>query len=131
MQKHIDNGYELFVKRCADGRGMSVDAIKKVAEGRVWTGATAQGLGLVDELGGLDKALKIAAQKAEVEAYSVVNYPGKTDFFDTLMNEGKTDYIEGKMAETLGEYYDYAKFIRNLKNADRIQARIPFDLRIR
>lgn len=131
MQNYINNGYELFVKRCAEGRGMSVEDIKKVAEGRVWTGATAKELGLVDELGGLDKALEIAAQKAEVETYSVVNYPGKNDFFATLMNAGKTDYIEGKMAETLGEYYDYTKFIRNLKDADRIQARMPFELRIR
>jgi len=131
MQNHINNGYKLFVKRCADGRGMSVEAIEKIAEGRVWTGATAKELGLVDELGGLDKALEIAAQKAEVEAYSVLNYPGKSDIFSKLLDEGKESYIDGKMTETLGEYYNYAKFIRNLKDADRIQARMPFDLRIR
>jgi len=131
MQNHINNGYKLFVKRCADGRGMSVEAIEKIAEGRVWTGTTAKELGLVDELGGLDKALEIAAQKAEVEAYSVLNYPGKSDIFSKLLDEGKESYIDGKMTETLGEYYNYAKFIRNLKDADRIQARMPFDLRIR
>ncbi len=65
MQNYINNGYKLFVQRCADGRGMSVEAIEKIAEGRVWTGAAAKELGLVDELGGLDKALEIAAEKAE------------------------------------------------------------------
>lgn len=131
LQNYINNGYKLFVQRCADGRGMSVEAIEKIAEGRVWTGITAKELGLVDELGGLEKALEIAAQQAEVETYSVINYPGKSDIFTSLLENGKKDYIDGKISETLGEYYDYAKFIQSLKNADRIQARMPFDLRIR
>ena len=130
MQNYINNGYKLFVKRCADGRGMSVEAIEKIAEGRVWTGATAKEIGLVDELGGLDKALEIAAEKAGVEAYSIINYPSQSGFFSSLMNEGKDNYINGKMLETLGESYRYLQFIENLKEMDRIQARMPFDLRI-
>ena len=131
MQNYINNGYKLFVQRCAEGRGMSVEAIEKIAEGRVWTGSMAKELGLVDELGGLDKALEIAAQKAGVENYSVLNYPEMDNVFSTLLNEEKKDYIESQMAETLGEYYDFAKFVRNIKNADRIQARLPFELQIR
>ena len=130
MQKYINNGYELFVKRCADGRGMTVEAIKKIAEGRVWTGAKAKELGLVDELGGLDRALEIAAQKADIEAYSVINYPNEENAFAALLNKSKDNYINEKMAETLGENYNYILFINNLKEADRIQARMPFDLRI-
>ncbi len=130
MQNYINNGYKLFVKRCADGRGMSVEAIEKIAEGRVWTGATAKELGLVDELGGLDKAIEIAAQKAEVEAYSLLTYPSKKSFFSSLMNEGKNNYIEGQLMETLGESYSSIKFIQSVKDMDRIQARMPFDLRI-
>ena len=130
MQNYINNGYKLFVKRCADGRGMSVGTIEKIAEGRVWTGATAKELGLVDELGGLNKAIEIAAQKAEVEAYSLLTYPSKESFFSSLMNEGKSNYIEGQLMETLGEAYPSIKFIQNVKDMDRIQARMPFDLRI-
>ena len=130
MQNYINNGYKLFVKRCADGRGMGVEAIEKIAEGRVWTGATAKELGLVDELGGLDKAIEIAAQKAEVEAYSLLTYPSKESFFSSLMNEGKNNYIEGQLMETLGESYSSIKFIQSVKDMDRIQARMPFDLRI-
>ena len=130
MQNYINNGYKLFVKRCADGRGMSTEAIEKIAEGRVWTGEAAKELGLVDELGGLDRALEIAAQKVGIEAYSVVNYPAKESFFSTLLDEGKNDYIETKMSESLGEYFHYVKFIQNLKDTDRIQTRMPFDPRI-
>lgn len=131
MQKYINNGYELFVKRCADGRGMSVEDIKKIAEGRVWTGAAAKELGLVDELGGLDRAVEIAAQKVGIDTYSIVNYPGKSSVFSSFLNEGKDNYIAGKMNESIGECYNYLKLIQNLKDADRIQARMPFDLRIR
>lgn len=131
MQNYINNGYKLFVQRCADGRGMSVEAIEKIAEGRVWTGVAAKELGLVDELGGLDKALEIAAEKAEVEAYSIINYPSESGFFSSLMDEGKDDYINGKLTEAWGESYHYLQFVKNLKDMDRIQARLPFDLRIR
>ena len=131
MQNHINNGYKLFVKRCADGRGMTTEAIEKIAEGRVWTGATAKELGLVDELGGLDKAIEIAVQKAEVENYSIINYPSKGNVFSSILEQGKDDYINGQMKETLGEYYHYLQFVQNLKEADRIQARMPFDIRIK
>ena len=131
MQNFINQGYKLFVQRCADGRGMSVEAIEKIAEGRVWTGATAKELGLVDELGGLDKAIDIAAEKAGVEAYSIINYPSQSGFFSTLMDEGKDNYINGKMMDALGESYHYLRFVESLKDMDRIQARMPFDLRIR
>lgn len=130
MQNMVNNGYKLFVKRCADGRGMTTEAIEKIAEGRVWTGKDAKELGLVDELGGLDKALEIAAEKAGVEEYSIISYPAQASIFSSLMGSAKKDYIEGKMSETLGEYYQYLKFLENIKKTDRIQARIPFDLRI-
>ena len=130
MQNYINNGYKLFVERCAEGRGMSVEDIQKIAEGRVWTGATAKELGLVDELGGLDKAIEIASQKADLEAYSIINYPAQGSFFDTLLKEGKENYIQGKIEESLGEYYHSVKFLQNIKNMDRIQARMPFDLQI-
>ena len=130
MQNNINNGYELFVKRCADGRGMSTEAIKKIAEGRVWTGAAAKELGLVDELGGLDKALEIAVQKAGVESYSVINFPSPENPIFSLLNKSKEDYIQGQISSSMGEYYDYIQFIQHIKDMDHIQARMPFTLNI-
>ena len=110
---------------------MSTEAIKKIAEGRVWTGEAAKELGLVDELGGLDKALEIAAQKAEVDSYSVIHYPDPENNILSLLKKGKEDYIQGQISKTMGEYYDYIKFIQNIKDMDHIQARMPFTLNIR
>ena len=72
LQMMITEGYDTFVSRCAEGRHMTKEAIEKIAEGRVWTGETAKELGLVDELGGIDKALDIAVAKAGIEGYTVV-----------------------------------------------------------
>ena len=130
IQDHVNRGYQLFLKRCADGRDMDIESLEKIAEGRVWTGADAKELGLVDELGGLDKALSIAAQEAGLFAYDTIHLPLKDDLFTVLMNEFQQGYIGSKFLESLGNHYDYARFLRGLKHADRIQARMPFDLHI-
>ncbi|WP_455674570.1 signal peptide peptidase SppA [Phocaeicola sp.] len=131
LQNYVNNGYKLFVQRCAEGRGMTTEAIEKIAEGRVWTGAMAKELGLVDELGGINKALSIAAERAEVDAYTIIGYPAKESFFTTLLDDKKSDYINGQLKETLGEYYGSLKLLQNVKDADRIQARLPFELNIK
>ncbi|MBR5592899.1 MAG: signal peptide peptidase SppA [Bacteroidaceae bacterium] len=131
LQNHINNGYALFLKRCADGRGVAVDDIAKIAEGRVWTGSKAKEIGLVDELGDLDKAVAIAAQKAGLADYSVKAYPAEKGILEKLMDTKKEDYMETMARETLGGYYNSIKFLRNIGNCDRIQARLPFELNIK
>ena len=130
IQDNVNRGYQLFVKRCADGRGMDIEALEEIAEGRIWTGITAKKLGLVDELGGLDKALSIAAEKAGLVAYNTVHLPRKDDLFTILMNEFQQGYIGCKILGSLDNHYDYVQFLRSLKHTDRIQARMPFDLYI-
>jgi protease-4 len=88
IQNHINRGYELFISRCAEGRNTSNDEIKLVAEGRVWTGADALELGLVDVLGGLDDAIAIAATKAGLtDNYAVAEYPKQKDAFTQLLED--------------------------------------------
>ncbi len=130
LQNYVNNGYALFLKRCADGRGVTVEEIAKIAEGRVWTGSKAKEIGLVDELGDLDKAVAIAAQKAGLARYCVKAYPEEKPFVEKLMDTNKEDYMETMARETFGGYYNSIKFIRNIGNCDRIQARLPFELNI-
>ena len=88
LQNYINRGYELFISRCAEGRGVSGDEIKTVAEGRVWTGADALSLGLVDVLGGLDEAIAIAATKANLtDNYAVAEYPKQKDALTQLLED--------------------------------------------
>ena len=130
LQNYVNNGYALFLKRCADGRGVAVEDIAKIAEGRVWTGSKAKEIGLVDELGDLDKAVEIAAQKAGLADYSVKAYPEEKPFVEKLLDTNKEDYMETMARETFGGYYNSVKFLRNIGNCDRIQARLPFELNI-
>lgn len=132
MQMYVNNGYDLFLTRCSEGRGISKEELDKIAQGRVWTGSTAKELGLVDELGGLDKALEIAIAKADVDAYTVMSYPGKESIFETLMNTRPDNYIKARILKSsMGELYQQFNLLENFNKCDRIQARIPFELNIR
>jgi len=130
LQMMITEGYDTFVTRCAEGRHMTKEAIEKIAEGRVWTGETAKELGLVDELGGIDKALDIAVAKVGIEGY--VSYPEKQDFLSSLLDTKPTNYVESQLLKSkLGEYYQQFGLLKNLQEQSMIQARIPFELNIK
>ena len=132
LQMYINQGYDLFVSRCAEGRKMSKNEIEKIAEGRVWTGEAAKKIGLVDLLGGIDKALEIAVKKAKVEGYTVVGYPDRKNVLQELLNSKPGNYIESRMLKSqLGDYYNGFSMLKNLEKADFMQARVPFELNIK
>lgn len=128
MQANIERGYELFVSRCAVGRGMTPEAIKKVAEGRVWTGEQALGLGLVDKLGYIDDAIEVAANMAGISEYSVVSYPEKKDPFTSLMEElsgGAQSMMQNRSMEARFE-----NMLQDLQRSCGAQALMPYTLDI-
>ena len=132
IQMMINEGYDTFLTRCADGRKMSKQAIGKIAEGRVWTGEKAKKIGLVDELGGIEKAIEIAAKKAKVKDYTVLSYPEKEEFFEALFKEKPTHYIESRLIESnFGEFYKGFSMIKDVQKLDYVQARVPFDINIK
>ena len=130
MQQMVNQGYALFTKRCAEGRHIPLEELCKIAEGRVWTGSMAKELKLVDELGGLDTAIQLAAQLSKVKDYNLQTYPAKEDFLTQLLNTRTDRYIHSQLQETFGEYYRGFDWIHHLGQSDRLQARLPFNLRI-
>lgn len=131
MQNYVNRGYELFVKRCAEGRKKTIDQIKTIAEGRVWTGEDALKIGLVDKMGGLEDAILLAASKAKLKAYEVDEYPEKETFEQKFMKNLGQDIETSFLKSQLGEQYESFKQISNLKKLQGIQARLPFDIMIR
>jgi len=128
LQHYVNDGYELFVKRCADGRDMTTDQIKAIAEGRVWTGEEAIKNGLVDVLGGIDEAIAIAAEKAGLEAYQIREYPAKEDFATKLM-KSMTSELETKwMKAYLGEQYQAVRYLKEAREMQGIQARMEYEV---
>jgi len=88
IQQNIENGYEAFLNRVAEGRGMTRDEVHEVAQGRVYTGVAAYEAGLVDVVGDLERAIEIAAEMAEIEEYTLDIYPKRRDLFETLFSSG-------------------------------------------
>ncbi|MBP5381130.1 MAG: signal peptide peptidase SppA [Bacteroidaceae bacterium] len=127
MQAMIERGYETFVGRVALGRKMSTENVKAIAEGRVWTGEQALGIKLVDKLGNLNDAIKAAAKLAKVEKYSIVNYPEPTPWYQSILSNSKSGYLDAELRDILGEYYTTFSLLRNIKQQDRLQMRLPFE----
>ncbi len=127
MQSMVERGYETFTGRVALGRKMDIAKVKEIAEGRVWTGEQAKGLGLVDQIGNLEAAVKSAAKLAKVEKYNTVNYPEPEPWFQSLLNDKKSGYLDAEMRNMLGEYYTTFSLLRTINTQDRIQARLPFE----
>ena len=128
MQNYVNRGYELFVKRCAEGRKMKPEQIKAIAEGRVWTGDDALKIGLVDKIGGLNDAVKLAVAKAKLTTYNITEYPEKEDFATKFMKNFSKDIETRLLKSQLGDQYNAFQQIKNLGKINGIQARMSYDL---
>ncbi len=131
LNRYIERGYDLFRSRVAEGRKMSVDEVEKIAQGHVWLGQDALKIKLVDALGGLDDAIKKAAELAKIEEYHSVAYPEPEGWETQLLNKfNDNNYIEAQARLVLGEYYEPFMLLRTMDKQNAIQARIPFYLRV-
>ena len=132
LQGAITRGYHLFRQRVADGRKMTVDQVEQIAQGHVFTGEDALKIKLVDELGGLNKAVAKAAALAKTNSYYTQGYPAPREFFDQLLQESTDNgsYLDGKLKTSLGTLYEPMKMVNNITTMDRIQARMPWWLNI-
>jgi len=132
IQSSVEDGYETFISRVAEGRGMHPDSVRKVASGRVWTGTQAKARGLVDVLGGLDTAVGIAAAKIKAgDDYRVVYYPEKKQWFEELILTF-SDQVQARMLQSqLGEHYPLYQKIQGLKHYQGVQVRMPQEVVIK
>ncbi|MEO7175741.1 MAG: signal peptide peptidase SppA, partial [Saprospiraceae bacterium] len=137
IQSWIDNTYERFLDHVSKGRKMTRDQVHEIAQGRIWTGDKAVQLGLVDRLGTLDDAIKIAAKMAKVDKYRVSEYPRPKNQIMQIMEElmGKSDEeddVKSKLIQsTFKEYASMYNFLRDVQKMQGPQARLPFYLEIK
>ncbi len=130
LQEMVVKTYNDFTNRVAEGRGLTQAYVDSIGQGRVWAGADAIGLGLIDQLGDLEDAIAYAAQKAELgNDYKVTEWPKQKDFFTRMMESmNASDKLDAAMKQKLGAYYDYLQGLENLQKSTGIQARLPFDM---
>jgi len=123
LQAYVERGYDIFLTRCADGRGKTKEEIDAIGQGRVWTGNQALELGLVDAIGGIDLAVKEAAALAEIENYSINERPAKKDFFLELLENSTENVSEKFWMGIIGkEVYQQKQMLNAWRNYDVRQA---------
>lgn len=128
MQEHTERVYDIFLQRCANGRGLSIDSVKSLAEGRVWSGQSAYELGLVDRLGTLDDAIQLASEKAGLSDYTLDFYPKKKDFITELSD--MFEISQKKLGLGIVFPKESATF-EQIRQIDRYQALMPIRFEIR
>lgn len=130
LESYIDRGYKLFRQRVADGRRLKVDQVEQVAQGHVWLGQDALKIGLVDQLGGVEVALRKAAQLAKLTQWHSSAYPMLPDYLSQLLDlpgAARGNYLDEQMRQSLGAYYEPFALIRDLQAQNPLQARLPFE----
>ena len=130
IQKNLDEYYEIFTTKAAEGRDVAHAEIQKVASGRVWTGEQAQDRQLVDVLGGFDDAVKIAAESAGVsDDYKVRFYPAPKNFLEELLANFEENTEARAMKQQLGDMHYWYKHVQKIRQYQGAQARMPFELK--
>jgi protease-4 len=131
LQRQIDKVYDVFVKRVADGRQLTTSYVDSIAEGRIWSGVDALHLNLVDTLGGIDVAIKKAAQLANISDYAISERPIMKDFFTEFLEAFVDNSISMKMKKSnLYQTYTYFQFVESALELKGVQARIPYIIEV-
>jgi signal peptide peptidase sppA, 67K type len=131
LQRYINNGYELFTKRCAEGRNMNIDSLKAIAEGRIYSGTDAMRLGLVDEMGGLEEAIAFAAKKANISDYTLKYYPSVKSLIEQISDIFSTSVAERIVKSQLGENYLIFRAIQKAQTTTGIRAMMPYEITVK
>jgi protease-4 len=135
IQGYVDRFYDTFKSRVAEGRHLTVAQVDSIGQGRVWTGTAAKSIGLVDEIGGLEVAIKGAAELAHLEEgeYRTRDYPEQEDLLKELMkslNGGAKTWVREEAFGADVELVQQFEAVRKARGMMGVQARMPFDLRV-
>ena len=128
IQAEIERIYDNFISRVAEGRKMSKADVDSIAQGRVWTGADAKRLKLVDEFGGLDRAIELAAQKAKLDNYRIMELPFVKDPLEKILDKIGGKSKDAAIESVLGESYKYYKQVERVQNMRNYQTRMPYEI---
>jgi protease-4 len=136
MQQTTDNIYEKFLQRVAEGRGMSRDSVHAIAQGRIWVGNRAREIGLVDEIGNLNRSIELAAELAGLKSYRTSEFPYQKEpiqeLLDQLTGQNDDDAVRASIIKKeMGEYYPYYNKVKEIINTKGVQARLPVVIEFR
>ncbi len=130
IQYSVEEIYETFISHVAEGRDMTKEEVDAIGQGRVWSGTNAIDIGLIDGFGGLEDAIVLAAEAANLDKYRIVDYPKLKDPFQQLLEDLQGNVKTSILKQELGTEYKYYESLKNITEQQGIQARIPYEIDI-
>lgn len=130
IQKWVEDVYSDFIKKVGEGRGMTVAEVDSIGQGRVWSGEDAKKIGLVDELGSLKDAIALAAKKAQLKEYKILELPKQKEPFEEIFEEifDESMWIEKKLKQEFGSSYENYRQLKNILHYQGVHMRLPYDI---
>jgi protease-4 len=131
FERQVDKIYNNFLGLVSAGRKIERSQVDSIGQGRVWSGADALKLGLIDQFGGLQDAIRLAAELAAITEYNIWSLPAQKDPFQQIWDEFTGNVSAGRIEKELGEYYTYYQYLKQIKDFQGIQARLPYEIKVR
>jgi protease-4 len=128
MQANIEEGYDTFVSHVAEGRKMTKEQVDEIGQGRVWSGENAKEIGLIDDFGGLNDAIKMAAEIVGLDEYRTVSLPALPEPFEEFFKTGSDNIRAHFLKNELGEKYRYYEYFKKMSGLNGVYARMPYDI---
>ncbi len=130
IQRDVDNIYDVFTSKVAEGRKLTKAQVDSIGQGRVWSGSDAKTIGLIDEFGGLTKSIALAAKLAKTGNYRIISLPEQKEWFEELIDQFTGNDPSAKLKEALGPDYRFYQYYKELKEMKGIQARMLTEINI-
>jgi len=131
LQREVDHIYEVFTGKVAAGRKLKLSTVDSIGQGRIWSGNDAKTLGLIDDFGGLTKAIEMAAALANTTDYRIVSLPEQKEWFEELIDQISGNDPSSSLKQALGENYEYFRYLKEIGEMKGVQARLPFQINLR
>jgi protease-4 len=130
LERQVDKTYADFLTLVSSGRRLAVSQVDSIGQGRVWSGTDARDLGLIDQFGGLQDAIRLAAELGGISDYNLLSLPAQKDPFQQIIDELTGNVSTGRIEKELGEYYTYYQYLKQIKDSQGVQARLPYELKV-
>jgi protease-4 len=126
LQNEIEHVYSTFISHVAEGRHLKKETVDSIGQGRVWSATDAKKIGLIDDFGGMEKAIENAAELANIKDYRILSLPEQKDLLEQVIDEILGSSSVSYLEKELGENYKYYQYLKQVKEMKGVQARLPF-----
>ncbi|MDP1623874.1 MAG: signal peptide peptidase SppA [Bacteroidales bacterium] len=130
IQREVDNIYDVFTGKVAEGRNLKKEQVDSIGQGRIWSGSDAKTIGLIDEFGGMSKAVELAAGLANIKDYRIISLPEQKEWFEELIDQITGNEPSARIKEVLGADYRYYQYYKEIREMKGVQARMLMDINI-